>query len=43
MKITEPNEIHNLTKTDAVDSFIYPTDAQPDCSKGILKFALKFT
>jgi len=26
-----------------VESFIYPTDAQLDCSKSILKFTLKFT
>jgi len=28
---------------DTVESFIYPTDAQPDCSKRMLKFTLKFT
>ena len=26
-----------------VQSFIYPTDAQLDCSKRMLKFTLKFT
>jgi hypothetical protein len=26
-----------------VKYFIYPTDAQPDCSKRMLKFTLKFT
>ena len=25
------------------ESFIYPTDAQIDCSKRMLKFSLKFT
>jgi len=28
---------------DTIESFIYPTDAQLDCSKGMLKFILKFT
>jgi len=28
---------------DTIESFIYPTDAQLDCSKGMLKFTLKFT
>jgi len=28
---------------DTIESFIYPTDAQLDCSKGMLKFALQFT
>ena len=27
---------------DAIKSFIYPTDAQFDCSKGVLKLTLKF-
>jgi hypothetical protein len=26
-----------------IKSFIYPTDAQPDCSKRMLQFTLKFT
>jgi hypothetical protein len=28
---------------DNIKSFIYPTDAQIDCSKEMLKFTLKFT
>jgi hypothetical protein len=28
---------------DAIESFIYPTDAQLDCSKRMLKLTLQFT
>jgi hypothetical protein len=35
--------MQKLKKKKTLESFIYPTDAQLDCSKKMLKFTLKFT
>jgi len=37
-------EFHSCTvHLDTIESFIYPTYAQLECSKRMLKFTLKFT